>query len=109
MAGAATVGVALLLVGELAQWSLDGRLVGRYERGLHVSRVIGIAWLGLLGLGVALLGLLAAGLPIFGGIETVAVAMAASVALLGLASIVAGRAPIPSGHRAAPEPPTMRG
>ena len=75
---------------------MDRRLTGQYETGLHISRAIGIAWLGLLGVGVVVLSQLAAGLPISGGIETVAVAMAAAVALLGLLSIVAGRAPIPS-------------
>jgi hypothetical protein len=89
---AAIVGVALLLAGELSQWSMDGRLVGRYEPGLQVSRAIGIAWLGLLAVGVQLVCLLAAGLPLTGGIETFAIGMVAAVALLGLVSTVAARA-----------------
>jgi hypothetical protein len=97
--GAAIVGVALLLAGELGQWSLDGRLAGRYEARLQVSRVIGIAWLGLLGVGVELLCLVAVGLPVASGIETAAIAMAAAVALLGLFSGVAARASIGSGRR----------
>jgi hypothetical protein len=96
---AAIVGVALLLAGEFTQWSLDGRLAGRYETGLQVSRAIGIAWLGLLGLGVELLCLLSAGLPITGGIETFSIGMAAAVALLGLFSAVAARAPTRPGRR----------
>ena len=100
--GAAIVGVLLLLAGELGQWSLDGRHAGRYETGVHLARVAAIAWLGLLGLGVVVLSLLAAGLPISGGVETVAVAMTASVGVLALVSYVAGRAAIPSGHRDSP-------
>jgi hypothetical protein len=98
-AGAAIAGVALLLAGELGQWSLDGRLAGRYAARLQVSRVIGIAWLGLLGVGVELLCLVALGLPVAGGIETAAIAMAAAVGLLGLLSAVAARASIGSGRR----------
>jgi hypothetical protein len=98
-AGAAVVGVALLLAGELGQWSIDGRLSGRYEARVHMSRAIGIAWLALLALAVELLSLLAAGVPITAGIETVALAMAAAIALLGLFSAVAARAPIRSGRR----------
>ena len=45
-----------------------------------------------LGLGITFLGGVAAGLPIPGGTWTVAAAVAASVALLGLVSIVALRA-----------------
>jgi hypothetical protein len=96
---AAGVGVALLLAGELTQWSLDGRHAGRYELSLHVSRAIGIVWLGMLGAGVVLLSLAAAGLPVPGGIATVAVATAAAVVLLGMFSFVAARAPIRAGRR----------
>jgi hypothetical protein len=99
---AAAVGVALLLVGELTQLSLDSRLAGRYEASLSVARAIAIAWLGLLGLGVALLGMLAAGVPIPGGIGAVAVGMGASVGLLGLFSVVAARVPARSADRDAP-------
>lgn len=87
----AFVGVAILLVGELSQWSLDSRLRGRYEGGMHRSRAAGIAGLGVLGLGTVVLSQVAAGLPVPGGIATVAVAVAATVALLGLISIVALR------------------
>lgn len=100
--GAAMVGVALLLAGELSQWSMDGRLAGQYAAGLQVSRLIGIGWLALLGLGVELLALLAAGLPMTGGIVTVGVGMAGAVALLGLFSVVAARAPIRAGRRETP-------
>jgi hypothetical protein len=96
--GAAIVGVALLLAGELSQWSMDGRLAGRYDVGLHVSRAIGIALVGLLGLGVEILCLVAAGLPISGGVVTVAIGMAAAVALLALFSAVAGRGLTPPGR-----------
>jgi hypothetical protein len=83
------VSVALLLVGELCQWSFDSRLPGRYEPGLHLSRGIGLAWLVALAIGVVALGGVAAGLPIPDGIWTVATATAASVALLGLVSAIA--------------------
>lgn len=85
------VGVALLLAGELGQWSVDSRLAGRHDASLHLSRVGGIAVLALLGLGIVVLGQLAAGLPIAGGIVAVVVATAATVALLALVSVVALR------------------
>jgi hypothetical protein len=87
------VGVGLLLVGELSQWSLDARLPGRYEAALHGSRAIGLAWLALAGLGTVVLTLVAAGISIPAGLGTVALAVAATVALLGLISIVALRGP----------------
>jgi hypothetical protein len=90
------VGVALLLVGELSQWSMDSRLPGRYDAHLHVSRAVGTAWLVSLGLAMAFLSLAAAGLPITGGIPTVAAGMVASVALLALVSILARKSGDPS-------------
>ncbi|HYK96299.1 MAG TPA: hypothetical protein VE011_10600 [Candidatus Dormibacteraeota bacterium] len=98
-ATAAVVGAALLLIGELSQWSMDGRLVGSYDARLQVSRCIGVAWLTLLAIGALVLSLVAAGLPIAGGIVTVVVGMGAAVALLGLFSAVAARAPIGTGRR----------
>jgi hypothetical protein len=85
------VAVGLLLVGELGQWSIDGRLGGRYEAGIHISRATAIAVLGLLGLGTVALSQVAAGLPVSGGVGAVALAMGATVALLGLISFVALR------------------
>ncbi len=96
------VGVALLLVGELGQWSLDGRLAGRYEPGIHVSRATAIAVLGLLGLATVALSQMAAGLPIPGGVGAVAVAMAATVGLLGLISAVALRRAAPPADSTVP-------
>ena len=93
------VSVALLLVGELAQWSIDSRLAGRYETGVHLARAAGIVGLGLAGLAVVLLARFAAGLPVPGGIATVAVAVAATVALLGLISNVALRRAGRADHR----------
>jgi hypothetical protein len=84
-------GTALLITGELGQWSLDSRLPGRYDAALHLARAGGLAALALLGLGTVVLAQLAAGLPIDGGIAAVAVATAATVALLGLVSGVALR------------------
>ena len=89
--GLGVVAVLLLLTGELAQWSMDSRLAGRYETAVHLRRAAGIVLLGLLGLGTVLLSQLATGVPIAGGIGTVAVAMVAAVALLGLVSVVALR------------------
>ena len=89
--GLGIVSVLLLLTGELSQWSMDSRLAGRYETGVHLRRAAGIVVLGLLGLGTVLLSQLATGVPIAGGIGTVAIAMAAAVALLGLVSVVALR------------------
>lgn len=92
------VSIALLLVGELAQWSLDGRLAGGYETGIHLSRASGITVLALLGLGTVALSQVAAGLPIPGGVGAVAVAMGAAVALLALISTIAlRRAAVPAG------------
>jgi hypothetical protein len=85
------VSVGLLLVGELAQWSIDGKLPGRYEQGIHLSRATAIGVLGLLGLGTVALSQVAAGLAIPGGIGAVAIAMGAAVGLLGLISAVALR------------------
>jgi hypothetical protein len=96
---AAIVGVLLLLAGELGQWSIDGRLAGRYERSLHVTRALGIALLGLLGVAVAFLAMVASGLPTSGGIETVAIGMAAAVGVLWLLSYAAARAPSRSSPR----------
>jgi hypothetical protein len=87
------VSLGILLVGELSQWSFDSRVRGRYEAGLHVSRVIGMAWLLALGLGVLLLAGLATGLPLQAGLWGVAAATAASVALLALVSTIALRVP----------------
>lgn len=89
--GLGIVSVLLLLTGELSQWSMDSRLAGRYETGVHLWRAAGIVVLGLLGLGTVLLSQLATGVPIAGGIGTVAVAMTAAVALLGLISVAALR------------------
>jgi hypothetical protein len=43
--GAAICGVLLLLAGEFAAWSIDRRLPGHYEPGIHIARAIGIGWL----------------------------------------------------------------
>ncbi|MEO8272974.1 MAG: hypothetical protein ABI620_02760 [Chloroflexota bacterium] len=91
LATAGFVGVALLLVGELSQWSFDSRLRGRYEPALHLSRAVGVAWLVLLGAGVVLLSQLVVGLPVSGGLGTVIVGMAAFVGVVALVSIVALR------------------
>jgi hypothetical protein len=85
------VGVAILLVGELSQWSLDARLPGRYAPAIHRSRAVGVAGLTLAGLGIAMVALLAGGVSLPAGLGTVALAVAATVALLGLVSIVAQR------------------
>lgn len=91
--GLGIASVLLLLTGELSQWSMDSRHAGRYEAGVHLWRAAGIALLGLLGLGTVLLSQVATDVPIDGGIGTVAVAMAAAVAVLGLVSVVALRRP----------------
>jgi hypothetical protein len=87
--GLASVG--LLLTGELAQWSLDSRLPGRYDAGLHRSRAGGIGLLLVVGFGAVVLSEFAAGVPVPVGLGTMAVAAAAAVALLALISNVALR------------------
>jgi hypothetical protein len=87
------VSVALLLVGELSQWSIDSRLPGRYVAGLHRSRAIGIGALVAAGLGIVLVSSVAVGLPTVPGGWIEAVAVAATVTLLALISVVALRAP----------------
>ena len=87
----ALASVGLLLTGELAQWSLDSRLPGRYDASLHRSRVGGIGVLVVVGFGAVVLSEIAAGVPVPVGIGTVAVAAAAAVALLALISNVALR------------------
>ena len=89
--GLGVVSVLLLLTGELSQWSMDSRLAGRYETGVHMWRAAGVVVLALLGLGTVLLSQVATGVPIVGGLGTVAVSMAAAVALLALVSVVALR------------------
>jgi hypothetical protein len=95
-ATAGVVGVALLLVGELSQWSFDSRLRGRYEASMHHARAIGVAVLVALGAGVVLLSQLVVGLPVSGGLGTLIVGIAAFVAVVALVSIVALRQPAPA-------------
>ena len=85
------VGVALLLIGELSQWSIDGRTPGRYELALHRSRAVAVTWLALASLGTVTLTLVAAGVAIPAGLGTVVLAVAATIGLLGLISVVAHR------------------
>jgi hypothetical protein len=80
--GLASLGI--LLFGELSQWSIDSRVVGRYEPGLHQSRAVGVAALVALGLGVITLAAVALGLPTLGDPWAVVAAIAASLALLVL-------------------------
>jgi hypothetical protein len=84
--------VGILLVGELAQWSVDSRVSGRYEPGLHVSRGLGHVWLSALGGASVALGLLAATAPVAGGLGAPVVAMAAAVAASAVISVAARRA-----------------
>jgi hypothetical protein len=88
---AGVVGVALLLVGELSQWSFDSRLRGQYDGALHRARALGFAGLALLGAGVVLLTLVVVGLPVPAGLGTIAAGMGAFVALVVLISVVALR------------------
>jgi hypothetical protein len=88
---AALVGVGLLLVGELSQWSLHSRLSGRYERSLHASRAIGLMVLISLALGMALLAQLVSGVRFAGNLGSVAAGTAAAVGFLVLIASVAGR------------------
>lgn len=84
VAPAGLAGIALLAAGELAQWSIDARQGGRYERRSQVARARGIGALLLGGVAVVLLAGIAAALPISGGIELMLVATAAAVTLFGL-------------------------
>lgn len=88
----ASVGVGMLLVGELAQWSLDSRPGGRREVGMHVSRIVGIAWLVVLASIVVVLALVAASTPAGDGMVSLLLATVASVALLALILAVGRRA-----------------
>jgi len=88
---AGLVGVALLLVGELSQWSFDSRLRGRYEVGLHRARAIGFGGVVLLGAGAVVMTLVVLGLPVPAGLGTVIAGMAAFVGLVVLISIIALR------------------
>ena len=88
---AGVVGVALLLAGELAQWSFDSRLRGRYLASMHATRAVAVAALVLLGAGATFLSLLVVGLPVSGGLVTVMVGVAAFVGVVALVSVVARR------------------
>jgi hypothetical protein len=87
----AVISVALLLVGELGQWSLDRRLWGRHDRSLVISRAVGIGVLCALGGGVSFLAILATGVPMPGGIGLQAAAIVAAIVLLALVASVARR------------------
>jgi hypothetical protein len=91
LATAGFAGVALLLIGELSQWSFDGRLHGRYAGRMHVARGMAIASLVALGGATVLVSELAIGLPVSGGLATLIIGMAAFAAFVGLVSIVAVR------------------
>jgi len=84
--------VGILLVGELTQWSIDSRVAGRYDPGLHVSRGLGLVWLSVLGVASVALGLLAATAPVAGGLGAAVVATAAAVAASALIWVAARRA-----------------
>ncbi|MBI2782246.1 MAG: hypothetical protein HYX55_10700 [Chloroflexi bacterium] len=88
---AGVVGVALLLVGELAQWSFDSRLRGRYLASMQATRAVAVGWLVLLGAGATFLSLLVVGLPVSGGLVTVMVGVVAFVGVVALVSVVARR------------------
>ena len=90
---AGVVGVALLLVGELSQWSFDSRLHGRYDGSMQRARALGATGLALLGIAAVAVTLIVVGLPVPGGLITIAAGMAAFVALVVLVSIVALRPP----------------
>ena len=83
------VSLGVLLVGELSQWSFDSRVVGRYDVGLHRSRVMAIVALVALGVGVIALAAFAFGLPDLPDPWAVVAAIAASLALVALITTVA--------------------
>ena len=87
----ATVGVGMLLVGELAQWSLDSRPGGSREVGMHLSRIVGIAWLVVLASSVVVLALVAASAPAGDGVVSLLLATVGSVTLLALILAVGRR------------------
>lgn len=92
---AGSVGVAILLVGELSQWSFDSHLRGEYTGGVHRARAVGVGALAFLGAGAAMLSLLVIGLPVSGGLITIVVGMAAFVGVAVLVSVVARRSAAP--------------
>ena len=91
LATAGLVGVAILLVGELSQWSFDSRVRGHHDAAIHRARAIGIGGLAMLGAGAVVLSLVVIGLPVSGGLVTVIVGMAAFVGVVALASVLAVR------------------
>lgn len=93
---AGLVGVGLLLVGELSQWSFDSRLRGRYEGTMHGTRAAGITGLVALGAGAVFLSWLVVALPVAGGLGTLIVGMVAFVAIAAIVSFVALRPAPPS-------------
>jgi hypothetical protein len=88
-------GVGLLLVGELGQWSIDGRERGTADRSSHASRAIGIVILVILGLAVAFAVGAALRVPLDGGPGLSAVGVLAAVGLLAVVSVVALRSQHP--------------
>lgn len=91
LAAAGMVGLALLLVGELSQWSFDSRIRGHHDAAIHRSRAIGVGGLALLGAGAVFLSLLVIGLPVSGGLVTAIVGVAAFVGVVALVSFAAVR------------------
>lgn len=91
-ASAGLAGIALLAAGELAQWSIDARYRGRYDLRVHLGRAGAIGGLVLLGIGAVTVAGIAAAMPVSGGVELMAVATAAAVALFGLTAFVGARA-----------------
>ena len=85
--GAASV--ALLLVGELSQWSIDRRAAGRYSTAMSSARALGLVALAAIGALAAIVGLVVLGLPVADETLALLLATLASVALLGLVAVVA--------------------
>ena len=79
----------LLLVAELAWWSLEPRVAAAAEPGAALRRLAGIALACAVGGGLAAVVVLAAGVPLHGGFALELVGVVAAIAALALVAGVA--------------------
>jgi hypothetical protein len=90
--GAPLVAVALLLAGELAAWSIAERDAITAERAVWSSRAVGVVGLAFGGLAIATLVVALSAAPAGGGLGWTVLGAAATVAAIGLATLLAPKA-----------------